>query len=238
MSGSAPAIQRLPRRPFRGSHSAPNSTGWQHRPPDIASSHPLEPISRAQPGRFGPFLAIWRLPRSPPRVGGFEAIAKCVFEGVFHPHTAAAPFSPKRDRNAIRSRVSGPKVWESAYAMLQIVEVFWCVYLIDTRQIIGQPNFMGQARVHLLQPHHAHHSRMGPTTAAAVPDIPLSVVALGLALGVANIFIFYPLLLRFLPGLRYFGPLHHRPISDIPVRLRRARDSIFGCLGRVMTDGL
>lgn len=57
---------------------------------------------------------------------------------------------------------------------------------------------------------------MGLPAASEEIGIPLGAVALGLALGVGNIFIFYPLLLRFLPILRYYAPLHHRPISDIP----------------------
>lgn len=56
---------------------------------------------------------------------------------------------------------------------------------------------------------------MGLPTAEGI-GIPLGAVALGLALGVLNVFVFYPLLLRFLPLLRYYAPLHHRPISDIP----------------------
>ncbi|KAM3574116.1 hypothetical protein VYU27_003925 [Nannochloropsis oceanica] len=49
-------------------------------------------------------------------------------------------------------------------------------------------------------------------------DVPLrgEVVGLGLVVGIGAIFIFFPLLLRFLPGLRRALPMHYTPLSDIP----------------------
>lgn len=61
-----------------------------------------------------------------------------------------------------------------------------------------------------------HRTRMGAHSFSAGELVPA--VALGLALGVASVFIFFPLLLRFIPGLRHWGPIHYTPISDIPVR--------------------
>lgn len=49
-------------------------------------------------------------------------------------------------------------------------------------------------------------------------ELPLPLLAVAGALSVANVLTFFPLLARFLPFLRYWGPLHYRPISDNPVR--------------------
>lgn len=58
--------------------------------------------------------------------------------------------------------------------------------------------------------------------------LPLSAVAIGMTVGIVNVFLFFPLLMRFLPGLRYWGPIHHRPISDIPVRCCISSEMKFG----------
>lgn len=63
--------------------------------------------------------------------------------------------------------------------------------------------------------------RVGPllqltTRAAALP--PVSVVVLGLLVGVYNVFIFFPFLVRFIPGFRSnFPSIYYRPVSDSPV---------------------
>ena len=42
------------------------------------------------------------------------------------------------------------------------------------------------------------------------------VLGLGLVLGIILVFLFWPLLIRFMPGIRHCLPFHYRPVSDIP----------------------
>jgi len=82
---------------------------------------------------------------------------------------------------------------------------------------------------------------MGATVTASSPleAVPLPAVALGVALGVINVLLFWPLLIRFLPVLRYWAPIHYRPISDIPVRCWTSISKVHtGLLGVMVTSWL